>query len=58
MKRLYQASGQRIEEVLKKERIEWHPDRFARCPPSSRDMIQAKAAEIFKIIQQLEGEKR
>jgi len=53
IKRLYQASGAHLEALLEKERLEWHPDRFVKCPDSSREKIQAKATEMFKIIQAL-----
>lgn len=56
IKRLYQASSSNLQETLRNEKRAWHPDRFERCPPISRQKIKAKAVELFKIIQELEGE--
>ncbi|KAF2103546.1 hypothetical protein NA57DRAFT_72522 [Rhizodiscina lignyota] len=59
IKRLYEASGvDDLQELLEKEKLEWHPDKFGRCPSSSREMIQAKVTEMFKIIQALLDESR
>lgn len=53
IERLYRASGKPFQELLKQEVRRWHPDKFSKCPKSSLMIIQAKAAEMFKIIQGL-----
>jgi hypothetical protein len=57
VRRLYIASGNDMSGLLlKKEKLTWHPDKFGTCPPLVRERIQAKATELFKIIQTLEEE--
>ena len=57
VKRLYVASGKEINALLfKKEKLRWHPDKFAACPSLVRERFQATGAELFKIIQALEEE--
>jgi hypothetical protein len=51
IERLYRASGTDLLTKLEKEKIKWHPDRFARCPEASKKEITDKAQELFKIIQ-------
>ena len=53
IKRLFQASGVDLHGLLEKERLKWHPDKFERCPDSSREQLKAKAEEMFKIVQAL-----
>jgi hypothetical protein len=43
IKRLFQEPGSPLEELLEKERRKWHPDKFERCPDSSREHLKAKA---------------
>jgi len=56
IERLYRASGRDIEEVLKRGKLEWHPDKFAKCRSSCREEMQKKATQMFQIIQQLEDQ--
>lgn len=58
IERLYRGSGSSLGEVLKQEKIRWHPDRFAKCPAPSREHIVAKATEMFKIVQVLLEDER
>lgn len=51
IERLYRASGADLRTFLKKERQKWHPDKFSRCPRSSRGLMQAKATKMFQIIE-------
>jgi hypothetical protein len=39
--------------VLPEDKRKWHPDRFARCPETAREGLKAKAAELFKIMEQV-----
>jgi hypothetical protein len=39
--------------VLPEDKRKWHPDRFARCPETTREGLKAKAAELFKIMEQV-----
>lgn len=50
IRKLYLASGAELKCLLQSERARWHPDRFVRCPEPSREVIMAKATEIFKIV--------
>lgn len=56
MKKLYQASGRQYKELVQIERRRWHPDRFAKCPMESREEVQRKATELFKIVDRLSKE--
>ena len=56
IERLYRASGGDLQERLKQEKLEWHPDRFAKCKQWCREEMQRKATEMFKIIGLLEAQ--
>lgn len=42
---------------LKAERRKFHPDRFSRCPENARKVVQADAADVFKVVDALYEEK-
>jgi len=54
MEKLLRASGEYSMAWLRKERLAWHPDRFARrCAPGSREVLVGMATEMFEIYDEL-----
>ena len=56
--RLFKSVGEPTEmlKAIKKEKLRWHPDRFAGVPERSRAAVQAKATELFQVLGELEVE--
>ena len=54
VKSVLQGSGNYIAAYLKKERLRWHPDKFAgKCDDDLRAEIMAKAAQMYAIFEEL-----
>ena len=54
MEKLLRASGEYSVGWLRKERLMWHPDRFARrCDEGSREVLVGMATEMFEIYDEL-----
>lgn len=54
MEKLLRASGEYNVGWLRKERLAWHPDRFARrCDEGSREVLVGMATEMFEIYDEL-----
>jgi hypothetical protein len=49
IKKAFQAPGV----DLKKSRLQWHPDRFGRCPEAVRESFKLKAHEVFVVVKDL-----
>ncbi|KAF2102494.1 hypothetical protein NA57DRAFT_71487 [Rhizodiscina lignyota] len=56
LKRLFRTAGGfgEILKALKKEKLKFHPDKFAAVPERAREAVQAKATELFQILGELE----
>jgi len=54
VERILRASGNYSMEWLRKERLQWHPDRFGRrCHPDFKEALQKKATELYSIFETL-----
>lgn len=54
---ILRGSGQYNIAFLRKERLRWHPDKFARsCDPSARQELAAKATQMYAIMEELIAE--
>jgi hypothetical protein len=50
VEKLLRASGNYSTEWLRKERLQWHPDRFGRsCDPDHRDILIRQTTELYAI---------
>ena len=59
VERLLRASGSYSMEWLRKERLQWHPDRFGRrCHPDFKEALQKKATELYSIFETLIEQER